>query len=198
MSNTINKPLITMFEHISKIYASTIALVDKDVSITYKELNNSANSLAKLMLKKYRLKPGAVVLIGMEKSIQQVIALIAVLKCRCVYVPVPVSFPDDRINEIINISKTKLILTSESLRKRFSNITNLPIFTSKYDNYEPSINLEQNYSLDDDVTIIFTSGSTGKPKGVIHRNLSILNEAINILNSLVFDGFDRKISQNTY
>ncbi len=175
-----DKAVIELFEEQVVKTPNNIALVFEDTSLTYKELNEKANQLANF-IKLEGFVPEDVICILMDKSIEMIIAILAILKNRCAYLPIDVTYPQERIEYIIKDSKSKLLLTSKN-----KNTFNLPIKSIYIDldndniynsNYKDNISMTRNST--DLAYIMYTSGSTGNPKGVMIENKSISRLIIN-------------------
>ncbi|WP_374175230.1 amino acid adenylation domain-containing protein [Flavobacterium tructae] len=137
-----------------------IALVTDTKSFTYKELDEISNELSHYLLSNYNLAVEDLVGVKLDRSEWLPIALLAVLKSGCAYVPIDPNYPTQRIEYIEQDSKCKITIDDsllEAFRKAESISKSLPqiSFSSEHLGY-----------------IIYTSGSTGKPKGVMitHQN----------------------------
>ncbi|MCL1936226.1 MAG: amino acid adenylation domain-containing protein [Defluviitaleaceae bacterium] len=150
-------------------------------SLSYNELNEKANQLARKLIEK-GVSRGSFVGIFAQKSLEMIIGLFAIIKAGAAYVPIDPKYPEERINYIIKDCNPKLILTfGEKLNfiKRFFDI-------SIYENYSnmPKDNLVITNSSEDLIYVIYTSGTTGKPKGVMieHKNVLRLVKNTNFVN----------------
>ena len=117
-----------------------------------------------------------VVGIRLNKSLEMVVGILGILKAGGCYLPIDLSYPQERVSFMLKDSKAKLFLTN----KQHQNDLEIPIETylldmnSKNDIYKNDVtNLECVNNPDDLIYIIYTSGSTGTPKGVMlkHRNV---------------------------
>ncbi len=164
--------ITTLFEQIAN-NNNDIALVFKNHQITYNDLNKKTNQLAR----KLNCKSEELIGIYLEPSLETIISIIAILKSGGAYVPVCPSFPNDRINYIINDTKINKIITSmEYENNKFENkelqIINLQEFNySEFDDSNLNIDIKENNL----AYIIYTSGSTGQPKGVMVEHKSVVN-----------------------
>ena len=117
---------------------------------------------------------GDLIGIMINRSLEMLISVLAVLKSGACYVPVDPSFPQDRIEYMLSNSDAKFLLTSEQLKdkvnfsKKILVELNSSIFNSNKQNLE-NLNTAQDLAY-----VIYTSGSTGKPKGVMltHQNVN--------------------------
>lgn len=177
LSKTIyenDKTVIEIFEKQVKKSPNDIALVYNNSALTYKELNDKSNQLARYMLKKYNIKPQDKIGIFVKKSLESIISILAILKTGAIFVPIDIAYPEERIDYILEDSKSKLVLTTKQSNK---NIVNIPTLNIELGNdiYDDEItkNLPNRLNSNDLIYIMYTSGSTGKPKGVMveHKNV---------------------------
>ncbi|MFS1524192.1 amino acid adenylation domain-containing protein [Microbulbifer sp. 2304DJ12-6] len=157
------------------------ALITSAKSISYRQLNNSANTVAMHVLEA-GLQPGDRVAVTMLKGWEQVVAVLAVLKAGGVYVPVDAALPDNRIEQILVQAGVNQLITQPPLVGR--------PWTGGYGITEIDVKVLVSADSDNPVIersqaelayIIFTSGSTGVPKGVMidHRGPVNTNDSIN-------------------
>lgn len=195
-----NKTFIQLFEEQVLKTPSRIALDFNDKKLTYRELNEKSNQLARKIISKgigINSRVGIIV----SHSLELIISIIATIKAGGTYVPIDNSYPTERINYIINDSGINLILTNNKLKESIYyrgasiNLDNENLY------YEDAFNLNISPSSKDIAYIIYTSGSTGKPKGVMitHRNLvnyicwarkmyiSTIDETFALYSSISFD-----------
>lgn len=177
-----------------------IAYMVNDESITYKELYSSAYNYAQL-LKRQGTSP---VIIYGHKNISVVISILACIIANRTYVPIGTCTPIYRVKQIINITKSQLILTEEKITLENVDCRNLNEL-EQYANYDIKENIN------DIVYIIFTSGSTGIPKGVPISKKNLYNftnwisnleplcnyKDINVLNQASFS-FDLSVADFYY
>ncbi len=166
-----------IIENIATTYPQKIALSFNTLSMTYGDLNVRANYLASLILEKTN---GNKEFIGLsiERSMDMIIGMLAILKSGCAYLPIDPEYPKERIDYIIDDAKINLILTQSSYSSLFDNrITQLHINTVKHSDTTNKINLPK-VKNSDIAYIIYTSGSTGNPKGVPITHKNIINSTI--------------------
>ncbi|MFI5698811.1 amino acid adenylation domain-containing protein [Streptomyces xanthochromogenes] len=144
---------------------------------TYDELNRRANQVA-ARIRTLRGADGAGPFVGvfMERSAEMVVALLAIVKAGCAYVPIDPEYPSARIEFMIEDAGLPLILTQEQHRAALggadARILVLPDGTlDDEDDTDPVRELGP----DSPVYMIYTSGSTGQPKGVINRHDALAN-----------------------
>jgi amino acid adenylation domain-containing protein len=142
------------------------ALVDGDLRLTYRELDERSNQLAR-HLQKLGVAANTPVGICMNRSADLVISVLAVLKAGGAYIPYDPTYPTERMSTMLEDVKLKVLLTRQALLER------LPEHKPRVvcvDNEWTSIAKESTErpprlsGPDDLCYIIFTSGSTGRPK----------------------------------
>ncbi len=169
------KTLSKLFEEQVEKTPDAVALAFGNNSMTYKELNERANSLA-YYLRSKNIGRNDIVGIMVNRSLEMIVSILAVLKSGACYIPIDPEYPQDRIEYMLENSKAKLLLTFEKLQNKvdfeskvFVELTNELYNSNKND-------LDNVNEPEDLAYMIYTSGSTGKPKGVmlIHKSLSNL------------------------
>lgn len=168
------KLLHQLFEERVEENADKDALVYLDKRLTYRQLNQKANQLARLLQEK-SVKPDDIVAIYADRSVEVILAMLAVLKAGGSYVPIDPKYPVERISYMLEDSGAKIILGHEYLHKlvefkgEYLDLGDESLYQGNVDNLEPSSNS------DNLAYIIYTSGSTGKPKGVMIEHHSVVN-----------------------
>ena len=175
-----DKTITQLFEEQVEKTPDNIAVVFEDQKLTYRELNERANSLASY-LRSQKIGRNDIVGIMVNRSLEMIISILAVLKSGACYIPIDPEYPQDRIEYMLNNSNTKLLLTFKRLENKvtFDNKLFVELDNELYNsNKDNLININKP---DDLAYIIYTSGSTGKPKGVmlIHKSLSNLTNYCN-------------------
>lgn len=165
--------LNTMFRNIVKKYSNNTAIIYDTFSITYQELDELSNDLAFKLLKN-GVKPQDVVGVYMNRSIELMISIWAILKIGAVYMPMYTLYPIDRLTYMIENSNCTSVITSSSMNE-LANLSINKIILDDFSSLVPTKELPISFDTSEDnlAYIIYTSGSTGKPKGVqiTHKNL---------------------------
>lgn len=156
-------------------------------TLTYAELNEQANRLAHALIRRFGAGPEKIVAIALPRSLNVVVAILAVHKTGAAYLPLDPDYPIDRLNYMLSDAEPACLITVEHsmpdrLRDMQVSVMRLddPAVQAELEE-QPDCNPEQEdrtvpASLENPAYIIYTSGSTGKPKGVAvtHRGLSNL------------------------
>jgi non-ribosomal peptide synthetase component F len=103
-----------LFEEQARKSPETLALVFADSHLTYQELNIRANQLAHHLLDQ-GVKTGTLVGVYMDRSLEMVVALLGILKAGGAYVPLDPSFPQDRLDYMLEDTELRVLLTQENL-----------------------------------------------------------------------------------
>lgn len=156
-----------LFEKIVDTFPKNTALIHRDTEITFSELNESANILARSLIKR-GLKHGDLVGLAVSRSIDLIVVILAVLKLGAAYVPIDPLFPAERINQMVSDAGPKLILLSGSPSKGLASWKDICISVdeARDSSIVDTTNLKADIQPNDLSYVIYTSGSTGKPKGV--------------------------------
>jgi D-alanine--poly(phosphoribitol) ligase subunit 1 len=151
-------------------YASTdrVALINRDETLKYSELDRFSDIFALYLTERYPGDKTPVVIYGHKETLI-LPCIYGSLKAGRAYVPVDITVPEERVQQIIddvspkvfvdfyelNIETDAEVITQQKLKDFFAGNTEL------------NVNVEDNCVKEDDLAyILFTSGSTGKPKGV--------------------------------
>ena len=149
--------------------ADAIAVTCAGARLSYRQLNGRANQLARY-LKELGAGPESAVGVCMERSLDQVVALLAILKAGAVYVPLDPDAPGERIEYMVRDSQMPVVLTQHRLQAKFSaeQVVVMPLDRARgvIDRHSEDDVAEQ--ATENQLAyIIYTSGSTGQPKGVM-------------------------------
>ena len=166
-----DKTIVELFEEQVEKNPDAIAVVFEDQKLTYKALNEKANSLAHYLVKNGAI-PNDIIAIFLDKGLEIPITMLGILKAHCAFLPIDIDYPTDRINFMISNSNAKFICSSNDYKEKFDEkFVNVSLSNKKL--YTPCKYLKKPISPNDLMYIIYTSGSTGKPKGVLvtHKNI---------------------------
>ena len=146
-------------------------------ALTYGQLNRRANRLAR-HLRKLGVGPDVLVGICLDRSLEMVIAVIAVLKAGGAYVPLDPAYPAERLAFMMEDAEIPVLLTEKPLEGALPVPPRVRVcfLDAEAIAREGENNLEPVGSTESTAYVIYTSGSTGKPKGVLvsHGNVDRL------------------------
>lgn len=187
------EPVHRLIERRAKENPDATAVEQEGERLTYAELNSSANQLAHF-LRKQDVAGGSLVGICLERSLDMIVSLLAVLKAGSAYVPLDPSYPKERLSLMLEDSRATLLLTRDSLRDKFPEFTGRVISVDSAPRYfeaQTIENLSECASLDDLAYVIYTSGSTGRPKGVMIEHHALANFVNSASTEYEFNRTDR-------
>ncbi|BBM81663.1 non-ribosomal peptide synthetase [Candidatus Uabimicrobium amorphum] len=151
-----------IFEDCAQATPDRVAVSHQGICLSYWELNNRANQLALVFTKKNIGKQPRVLVI-LERSIDYIVTILAILKMGGTYISISADTPHFRQEQIIRQSKPQLIVTRRPYLAHLPKTYHIDRmqWTSKnclFSSVDPGANAA--------AYIMFTSGSTGKPKGI--------------------------------
>ncbi|BAY66402.1 amino acid adenylation [Calothrix brevissima NIES-22] len=170
-----NQCIHQLFEAQVQLTPDAIAVVFADQQLTYNELNARANQLAH-HLQALGVEPEVMVGIYLERSVEMIIAILGILKAGGAYVPLDPTYPQERLEFILQDTQLTVLLTQQPLREKLPQhqAQVVCLDTSWSGIFQQSQqNPVSQVKVDNLAYIIYTSGSTGQPKGVeiTHQNL---------------------------
>jgi len=171
-----------LFERCCRNNKNRAAIITGNTIITYKELDERANRLARFLLKA-GVRPGERIAIHLKRSVNTYVALLSVLKAHAVFVPLDPGFPTERKQFIMEDAGVAAVITTsdiaDSVRVQGVSTIMLDKISDELAAIGPEAIDESKLpaSKDNLCYIIYTSGTTGKPKGVAVEHPSICNFA---------------------
>ncbi|NJL19790.1 MAG: amino acid adenylation domain-containing protein [Leptolyngbyaceae cyanobacterium SM1_3_5] len=155
---------------------NAVAVSFGDHHLTYQQLNAQANQLAHY-LQTQGITPEDRVGICLERSIEMIVAVLAVLKAGATYVPLDSNYPSDRLAFMVADVEAALLLTKQKLLDRLplTEASTLCLEQIGQFNQLSEANLEAIVAPENLAYIAYTSGSTGKAKGVMIEHHSLVN-----------------------
>jgi amino acid adenylation domain-containing protein len=173
----LEKSIARLFEEQVDKAPGRLAVIFENEQLTYQELNDRANQLAH-HLKELGIEKDNLIGVFLERSLESVISILAILKTGCVYLPLDPTYPEERIRFMLDDSRARLILTRKTGK---SKLIRMGYRHKTVDLSEPGIwrqltyNPEKFYKPGNLAYVIYTSGSTGKPKGVMVEHPGFVN-----------------------
>jgi amino acid adenylation domain-containing protein len=173
-----DKTLHRLFEEQVEQTPGKPAAIFKKQTFTYRELNEKANQMARLLRRK-SVEPDQTVAIIVERSLEMMVGLMAILKSGGAYLPISPDYPAKRINHLLLDSSTKILLTQGKFVDKIKANLDMEIEVINLEaeeNYRESpVNLPHINGPRNLAYVIYTSGSTGKPKGVMIEHRPVVN-----------------------
>ncbi len=162
------------------------------------ELSARSDRLASWLIR-HGAGPGSLVGIYMDRSIEMLVAMLAVMKAGAAYVPLDPMFPPSRIEQIIEETRAPVMITLsqhlESLPKSNAKVIALDVEAQALAG-QPLVEFPQ-IPADARAYVIFTSGSTGRPKGVEVTHGSVVNLLVDQSRRLEMNPADRLLAVTT-
>jgi amino acid adenylation domain-containing protein len=164
-----------LFEDQAARTPGAIAVECGDERLTYEELNQRANQLARY-LRQRGVGPESLVGVCLTRSVEMLVAILGVWKAGGAYVPLDPDYPAKRLALLIEDSQVGVLVTRQALRDRRAQLGAVIVCLDVDQdaiNQQPNDNLSGGASADNLAYVMHTSGSTGSPKGVMitHGNL---------------------------
>ncbi|MGL6342662.1 MAG: non-ribosomal peptide synthetase, partial [Waterburya sp.] len=208
----VDKSIHVLFEEQVAKTPEAVAVEFNHQQLTYKQLNEQANQLARC-LQNLGLATGEFVGIYQKRSLNFLISILAVLKAGGVYLPIDCTYPSERIEYMLSNSQVRFLLLDSQCTKIILNspqdyadlkylicldspsaiqLDELTILGNQSWQNLPTENLRINLTGIAPAYMIYTSGSTGLPKGAIIRHEGAINhiyaqyDALNLSSNLTF------------
>ena len=164
------------------------AVAFKDQCISYQELESRANALAN-HLQQMGACPDMLIGVFSERSIEMVVALLAVHKAGAAYVPLDPAYPRDRVALMLEDSGASIVLTQSHLVSEVPGNQDKVVALDTFDYASVSSTPPTNHAKPENLAyVIYTSGSTGKPKGVMVEHRNVVNFIAGMDDTLDYQG----------
>jgi len=176
-----DKHIIDLFDEQVALIPEATALIFKNSTLSYRELDERANRLSRY-LRKQGVNKETRIPICIERSFEMIIGILGILKAGGVYVPIDPDYPEERINYILEDTGAAIVISSSACAHKLAgtsgiNIISLDEEASRINRFAataPGIALTPSQL----AYIIYTSGSTGRPKGVMLEHKGVVNLAL--------------------
>ena len=164
-----NDTVVTLFKRQVSLNPNAIAVVDRESSLTYAELDKRSDCLAEALVKAGVVNDTVVALM-LPRRKEFLISVLAVFKAGGAYVSLDYEYPQARIDFMLNDLDARFLITNSELaaERNFGGPDDKK-HVIKLDRFDfsveaPSVDFSSSQSL---AYIIYTSGTTGNPKGVM-------------------------------
>jgi amino acid adenylation domain-containing protein len=167
-----DKTIAGLFEEHAAGTPNAVAVEYEGRELKYGDLNRQANRLAHY-LRGLGVKPDTQVAVCVDRSLEMIVGLLAVMKAGGAYVPMDPAYPEERLRFMLEDSRPAVLLTQSHLRGLFTEIREdlklIDLRGAEAWNNQPDSDPDHTtigLSANDLAYVIYTSGSTGQPKGV--------------------------------
>ncbi|WP_163871158.1 non-ribosomal peptide synthetase, partial [Myxococcus eversor] len=182
------------FEAQAALTPDALAVLDDSSSLSFLQLNQRSNQLAHL-LRSRGVGPEVRVAFCLERTVDSLVALLAILKAGAAYVPLDSAYPHERLAFMLQDSGAPFVLTLSHLLPRLDSASALCLdddalrasLAALPDSNPPRVSLPSHLAY-----VIYTSGSTGRPKGVMVHHSSVVN-LLSALSSSVYSDVQRPL-----
>ena len=170
---------LDLFQEQARNHPTRTAITFNDISLNYKQLQTRVDALAKRLIS-LNISKENLVAVFMDRSIEMVVSLLAVMRAGGAYIPLDPAFPSERLKWVFEDAQPLLTITQQHLATRLENI---PTPTLCIDSIDEKLAIDDTVSniafpdIDPEnaAYVIFTSGSSGRPKGVLVQHQALLN-----------------------
>lgn len=169
-------PIHNLFEQQVERNPDAVAVTFEDDSLTYHELNSRANGLARQLIMA-GVAPDSLVGVSMERSLEMIVTLLAVLKAGAAYVPIDPDDPAERVRFMLENSGTRWLLAQRHLAASLPPGRAQTIIVDQ-STLAPSVNAAPAATPANLAYMIYTSGSTGRPKGALNTHRALTNRIL--------------------
>ena len=188
--DTKDQTINVLFENQAALTPGNVAVVYEGNRLTYDQLNRKANQLAHYLIG-YGVGPDDIVALCLDRSLDLIVGLLAIIKAGGAYLPLDPTYPAERITYMLSDSSAKIIVSYRSI------IDGIDVINQSKDARDGETEIIESICLDEvwdlinkstDETnprnsvnpgnlayVIYTSGSTGLPKGVMIEHHSVIN-----------------------
>lgn len=180
-----------MIEQYAQQKPDAVAVVHLSSQLSYKQLCDQSNQLAHHLLN-IGARQGQVIALKLPRSIDMVVAMLAVMKVGCSYLPIAIDLPQEREQWILDDSDASICITTDMHAKK--TCKGIKLLCLDQHAVQRVLNAQLTSPPEISVTasciayIIYTSGSTGRPKGVRIRHDNLLNLSFSLRDMLKGEG----------
>uniref|UniRef100_UPI004047ACA5 amino acid adenylation domain-containing protein n=2 Tax=Orrella sp. TaxID=1921583 RepID=UPI004047ACA5 len=194
MQQGVPTTLLKLLDEAFKVNGSSVAVTYGPSHMTYATLNDQANQLARHLMGS-GVKPEDVVSIAMPSLPQTIVAIVAVLRCGATYLPIDLTYPEDRIQYMLRHSGATLMLgwgidiASNRLMSAHQHLSAIDLSSDDVRQQigrlakDPLEQVISHFCVDplNLAYLIYTSGSTGEPKGVGNTHEGVANLVLSLI-----------------
>ncbi|MFI8003043.1 amino acid adenylation domain-containing protein [Streptomyces sp. NPDC086010] len=180
------------------------ALDGSTTSLTYGELAEAKDSLA-ASLRAAGVGPGTRVAVAVPRSLEQVVALVAIVSAGGAYVPLDLAYPDERLEYVLADAAVQVVLVDREQRSRFARLAAAAgagaarvLVMGEEPPVVPAQRGRTRSDWHEPAYVIYTSGSTGRPKGVVVPHSAVVTLLANTRPAMDFGPRDVWVQFHSY
>ncbi|PTX61370.1 non-ribosomal peptide synthase protein (TIGR01720 family)/amino acid adenylation domain-containing protein [Kordia periserrulae] len=192
-----NKTILDFFQENVAKTPNAKAITFENNSLTYAELDEKSNQLANVLLAK-GISKGDFVPLCIERSLEMVVGIVAVLKTGSAYVPIGTDYPAQRINFILKEINAKLLLTTQKTASNLTSAVDVLAISLKNLSDASAEMPKMTISPADNAYVIYTSGTTGNPKGVVNGHAGLVNRLLWMKDDVAIDNTSVLLQKTPY
>ncbi|MFJ4806927.1 amino acid adenylation domain-containing protein, partial [Streptomyces murinus] len=197
-----------LFEAQAAATPDAVAVVCEGIELSYRELNARANRLAR-HLAGLGVGPERLVALALPRSVEMVVALLAVLKAGGAYLPIDTEYPAERINYMLDDARPSVVISSvesqaqlpafdlEAIHQVVLGRSETTGALARHSEQNLSAGAERVSHPDLPAYTIYTSGSTGRPKGVVVPHKALSNFLAAMQEEIALPPVDRLLAVTT-
>ncbi len=175
--STASELIPEMIERHINQNTSSAALIIDDLTFSYAALLQKANAIAAYLVDEKKIEPGEVIGVLANRSAEMIYGMLGVIKAGATYLPLDPSYPQERLQYMIEDSGCKRLLVKDTIEKLSGLNVKEPILFKNIPDSSKTVNLAE---AEHPAYIIYTSGSTGNPKGVLVANKTIADHCVDM------------------
>lgn len=190
---SIEQSIPERFEQQAQRYPNRLAVKSKNHTLTYAQLNRTANRIARAILDRWG-EDSTPVALFFEHDAPMIAAILGVLKAGKIYVPLDSSYPKARLEFVLENSQAALVLTNNRHLDFINTLITAQHQVLNIDQLKTTLganNIGMSLSPGSPIHILYTSGSTGTPKGVVQNHRNRLHDVMIHANGLHISTDDR-------
>jgi amino acid adenylation domain-containing protein len=171
------------------------AVVYAGKKLTYGELNERVETLA-AHLHEDGVRPEVIVGIYVERSLEMIVGVLAILRAGGAYLPLDPTYPSQRIHFMLEDARVRVLLTQRRLAESLPECAAEVLYLDDLLATKRHTNMSFAVTSDSLAYVIYTSGSTGQPKGVMVQHRSAVNLALALRRSIYPVGRHLRVGLN--